>query len=146
MDVKTKNNDIVSVDESKILSFPHGIMGFEQYKNYALIPSDYEPFLWLQSTEDSALAFLLVDPFLICSDYEADIDDNAMHAIEISNVDDIVIMTIVTVPNDGSAVTANFLGPILINRRNNKCMQVVLTDSRWTTKFDIVKALKQKGA
>lgn len=87
-----------------------------------------------------------MDPFLICSDYEADIDDNAMHAIEISNVDDIVIMTIVTVPNDGSAVTANFLGPILINRRNNKCMQVVLTDSRWTTKFDIVKALKQKGA
>lgn len=57
MDVKTKNNDIVSVDESKILSFPHGIMGFEQYKNYALIPSDYEPFLGSNQRKTVRLLF-----------------------------------------------------------------------------------------
>ena len=54
-------------------------------------------------------------------------------------------MTIVTIPTDGSAITANFLGPIVINRKNNKCMQVILTDNRWTTKFDIIESLKKKG-
>ena len=54
-------------------------------------------------------------------------------------------MTLVTIPKDGSAITANFLGPIVINKKNRKCLQVVLNDNRWTTKFDIVKALKKKG-
>ncbi|MBQ1949387.1 MAG: flagellar assembly protein FliW, partial [Treponema sp.] len=57
--------------------------------------------------------------------------------------EDLVVMTIVTIPSDGSAITANFLGPVVINRKNNKCVQVVLNDSRWTTKFDIVASLKK---
>ncbi|MCR5402020.1 MAG: flagellar assembly protein FliW, partial [Treponema sp.] len=52
---------------------------------------------------------------------------------------------IVTIPSDGSDITANFLGPLVINRKNNQCMQVILSDSRWTTKFNIIEALKKKG-
>lgn len=145
MEVLTKTNGRVEVEEKQIVTFPDGIMGFEQFKKYALINSEYEPFIWLQSLEKSNLAFLLVDPFLICGDYEADIDDASLSRIGIESPEDLVVMTIVTIPTDGSAITANFLGPIVINRKNNMCMQVVLTDNRWTTKFDIVESLKKKG-
>lgn len=145
MEVKTKSNGIVNVEEKQIVYFPEGIMGFEKYKNYALIDSEYQPFVWLQSTEEKNLAFLMIDPFIINNDYEADIDDGTLKNIEVSSPEDIVVMTIVTVPNDGSPITANFLGPIVINRKNNKCAQVVLSDNRWTTKYDIVQALKKKG-
>lgn len=145
MEVKTKANGIVNVDEKQLVTFPEGLLGFEKYTKFALIDSEYEPFIWLQSTEESNLAFLMIDPFLICSDYEADIDDSALRNIGVDSAEDIIIMTLVTIPKDGSAITANFLGPVVINKKNRKCLQVVLNDSRWTTKFDIVKALKQKG-
>lgn len=145
MEVKTKANGIVNVDEKQLVTFPEGLLGFEKYTKFALIDSEYEPFIWLQSTEESNLAFLMIDPFLICSDYEADIDDSALRNIGVDSAEDIIIMTLVTIQKDGSAITANFLGPVVINKKNRKCLQVILNDSRWTTKFDIVKALKQKG-
>lgn len=145
MEVKTKANGIVNVDEKQLVTFPEGLLGFEKYTKFALIDSEYEPFIWLQSTEESNLAFLMIDPFLICSDYEADIDDSALRNIGVDSAEDIIIMTLVTIPKDGSAITANFLGPVVINKKNRKCLQVILNDCRWTTKFDIVKALKQKG-
>lgn len=145
MEVSTKTKGIVNVADEKILEFPEGIMGFEAYKKYALIESEYEPFIWLQSVEKQNLAFLLIDPFLICNDYEADIDDLTLSKIGIVSAEELVIMTIVTIPSDDSAITANFLGPIVINRKNNKCLQVVLNDNRWNTKFNIIEALKKKG-
>ena len=54
-------------------------------------------------------------------------------------------MAIVTVPSNGTPITANLQGPLVINKKNQKCMQVVLNDSRWSTKFDIMKALEKKG-
>ena len=54
-------------------------------------------------------------------------------------------MTIVTVPKDGSPITANFMGPLVINKENKKCMQVILNDNRWTTKVNIIEALNSKG-
>ena len=145
MEVKTKSNGIVNVEEKQLVTFPEGLLGFEQYKNFALIDSEYEPFIWLQSTEDSQLAFLMIDPFLICNDYEADIDDLTLKSIGVESPEDIIIMTLVTIPKDGSAITANFLGPVVINKKNKNCMQVILNDNRWTTKFNIVEALKKKG-
>ena len=145
MEVEPKADGIVEVEERQIVTSPEGILAFQDFHRYALIHSQYEPFIWLQSLEEKNLAFLLVDPFLICSDYEADIDDETLGKIQVSSPDDIVVMAIVTIPSEGSPITANFLGPIVINRKNNSCIQVVLNDSRWDTKFDIIKALKSKG-
>ncbi len=89
---------------------------------------------------------MIVDPFLICSEFETDIDDESLKKIGISKPEDIIVMTIVTVPHDGSAITANFQGPLVINRQNKKCMQVILNDSRWSTKVNIIEALNSKGA
>ncbi len=145
MEVKTKSNGIVNVKDDQLVVFPEGLLGFEQFTKYALIDSEYEPFIWLQSTEESNLAFLMIDPFLISSDYVADIDDATLKSIGVVSPEDIIIMTLVTIPKDGSAITANFLGPVVINKKNKKCLQVILNDNRWTTKFNIVEALKKKG-
>lgn len=145
MKIETKAQGTVEVDEKQIVDFPEGILGFEQYHKYALVNSDYEPFIWLQSLEEKNLAFLMIDPFLVCGEYEADIDDETLRKIQVFSPEDIVLMTIVTIPADGFPITANFLGPVIINRRNNKCMQVVLNDSRWDTRFNILESLKKKG-
>jgi flagellar assembly factor FliW len=145
MEIITKASGIKEVSEDKLLTIPEGLFGFEQFTKYAIVESEYEPFLWLQSIEDPNLAFLIVDPFLICGDYETDIDDEMLKKIDITKPEDIIIMTIVTVPGDGSPITANFQGPLVINKSNKQCMQVVLNDNRWTTKVNIIDTLNKKG-
>lgn len=145
MEIVTKARGKIEVTDDKLLTIPEGLFGFEEYKKFAVIDSDYEPFLWLQSAEEPELAFLIVDPFLICSDYETDIDDESLKKIGIKSPEDIIIMTIVTVPDDGSAITANFMGPLVINKKNKLCMQVIINDNRWSTKVNIIEALNKKG-
>lgn len=142
MDVKTKAKGVVSVENDRIITIPEGIFGFEDYKQYALVESDYEPFIWLQCTEDVSVAFLIVDPFLICNEYETDIDDELLKKIGIEKPEDIIVMTIVTIPENGAPITANLAGPLVINKNNRLCMQAILSDNRWGTKVDIAKMLK----
>ena len=145
MNVNTKAKGIVEVSEDHLIYIPEGIFGFEDYTKYALIDSEYEPFIWLQSTENPNVAFLIVDPFLICSNYETDIDDESLKKIGIVKPEDIIIMTIVTVPANGNPITANFAGPLVINKNNRECMHLTLNDIRWSTKSDISKILQGNG-
>ena len=146
MEIMSKAKGKIEISEDRLLEIPEGLFGFEEYTKFALVDSEYEPFIWLQSTENANLAFLIVDPFLICSSYETDIDDQTLAKIDITKPEELIIMTIVTVPHDGSAITANFQGPLVINKKNRKCMQVILNDNRWSTKVNIIEALNSKGA
>jgi Uncharacterized protein conserved in bacteria len=145
MNVKTKTMGVKTVEQKQIVTFPEGLFGFEENKQYAILESEYNPFLWLQSLDDEKLAFLIVDPFMICADYEADIDDESLSRIGVKAPDDVIVMAIVTVPTDGSHITANLQGPVVINKKNNLCEQIILSDNRWTTKHDIIDALKKRG-
>ena len=131
--------------EKKKLYFPNGLFGFEEYTDFELFESEYEPFMWLQSVQNSSLAFLVVDPFIICSEYELDVDDIMLSKIDVASASDVYVLAIVTVPSDGSPVTMNLQGPIVINKTNNKCLQIVLSDPSWGTKPDIVAEMKKRG-
>lgn len=144
MQIKTKSMGCVEIDESQLVTFPKGLYGFEEYKNYALIDSQYNPLIWLQSIEEPSLAFLMIDPFLIEENYEADINDSELEKIEVKDPVDVAVMAIITVPNDGSPVTANLQGPIIINKKKKLCMQAVLDGEKYSTKHNIVEALKRK--
>ncbi|MBQ3671861.1 MAG: flagellar assembly protein FliW [Treponema sp.] len=145
MEVKTKTMGTVSVTDDKILTFPNGIFGFENYHKYALIDAEYKPLLWLQSLDEQNLAFLLIDPFLIEKNYELDVDDKMLFEIDIESPTDVIVFSIITVPNDGGPATANLQGPIVINKKNNQALQVILSDSKWSTKHNIIKSLKSNG-
>lgn len=142
MEVKTKTQGTVQIDESQILTFPQGLFGFEDYHKYALIESEFQPFYSLQSLDERELAFILVDPFLIAKDYELDVDDKTLAEIEVETPSDVIVFAIVTVPVNGNPITANLQGPLVINRKNKLALQVILSDTRWTTKHNILKALK----
>jgi flagellar assembly factor FliW len=145
MQVKTKTMGTIEVADEQIITIPSGLFGFEEYTDFALIDSEYAPLIWLQSRQDANLAFLLIDPFIICEDYEVDIDDKSLAKIGVTNPSDVIVFAIVTVPKEGGPVTANLQGPLVINRKNKKCMQAILSDTKYTTKHNILEALRKKG-
>jgi flagellar assembly factor FliW len=141
MRVKTKAYGEIDADERQRVSFPAGLLGFEQFKDYILLDARQKPFFYLQSTDVPDLAFILIDPFLFRPDYSLDVDDGSLEEIGVARPEDVLVFSIVTVPGEGGTVTANLMGPLIINKANRLGMQTVLGDSRWRVKHDIMAEL-----
>jgi flagellar assembly factor FliW len=139
--VVTKAYGLIDVDERQKITFSMGLYGFESFKEYILLDAERQPFYWLQSIEVEQVAFILVNPFLFRPDFEVDINDEDLKDIDLSGPEKALIFSIVTIPGDGSPMTANLQGPLIINRELRCGRQVVLTDPRWKTKHDIMKEL-----
>jgi len=73
-----------------------------------------------------------------------DVGDRELASIGLEKPDDALVFAIVTVPAEAGTVTANLMGPVIVNRANRKGMQAVLTDPRWQVKHDIVAELAAK--
>jgi len=145
MRVDTKAFGLVEVDDRQKISFPEGLYGFEEYIDYVLMDAEHQPFFWLQSIKDKDIAFILINPFLFRPDYELNIPNEDLEDIGIKSPEKALIFTIVTIPPDGSAMTANLQGPLVINRENMTGKQAILSDVRWNTRHDIVAELDNTG-
>ena len=146
MKVMTKAYGLIDVDERQKITFPMGLLGFESLKDYALIDAERQPFYWLQSMDSKQVAFVLVNPFVFRPDYEVNIENDELKVINISSPKNALIFTIVTIPPDGSPMTANLQGPLVINQDSRRGLQAVLMDQRWRTKHDIIAELSSANA
>jgi flagellar assembly factor FliW len=136
MEILTKAYGQIEVDEEQKIFFPEGLYGFENIKDFVFIVEDHEPFFYLQSTTDKDIAFILIDPFLFCQDYEADIDNEELTAIGIHDPKDALVFAIVTIRPD-SNMTVNLQGPLVVNRKSKLGRQAILSDPRWKTRHKI---------
>ena len=138
MNVQTTRFGVVDLDEKRIITSPAGLLGFSSYKRFALLqPNDEGVFFWLQSLDSPELAFVVSDPSLWVSGYEASIRREQMDELSLGNLDDAQVFVIVN--KYGQTLTANLQGPLVINLANQKAMQLVLADKRWTTRHEIVR-------
>ena len=136
--VATKAYGLIDVDKRQKISFPQGLFGFEKLREYVLLDADRQPFYWLQSLDVEQVAFVLVNPFLFRPDYELNIGNEELADIGIRSPEEALIFSIVTIPPDGSPMTANLQGPLIINRDTRAGKQAILSDTRWKTKHDIM--------
>jgi flagellar assembly factor FliW len=145
MKVNTKAFGHIDVDERQKINFPQGLFGFEDFKDYVLLDAEHQPFFWLQSLDDHEIAFILINPFLFRPDYEVNINNEDLSEIDINTPENALIFAIITIPQDGSSMTANLQGPLVINKDKMKGMQAILADVRWKTKHDIIAEFNELG-
>jgi len=141
MKIDTKALGLVELDDKQRINFPQGLYGFEEYTGYVLLDAQHPPFYWLQSVDDKETAFVLINPFLFRPDYEVNIANEELEEVGITSPENALIFAIVTIPPDGSPMTANLQGPLVINRDTMTGKQAVLPDIRWRTRHDIIAEL-----
>ena len=144
MQIDTKAFGQMEIEDKQKVSIPSGLFGFEDYTEFAIFDAEHQPFYWLQSIDVKEIAFILINPFLFRPDYEVNITNEELTGIGIKSPENALIFVIVTIPVDGSPMTANLQGPIVINKENMKGMQAVVSDSKWRTKHDIIAELSKK--
>ena len=143
MNVQTTRFGIVEVNDDRVLNFDSGMLGFSSYTSFVLLQPDEDGiFFWLQSIEAPELAFVVTDPQIWVPEYEATIRTEQMESLGLERIDDAQVFVIVNKYDD--ALTANLQGPLIVNIKNRRGMQVVLADRRWTTRRQIAKLVAQQ--
>lgn len=130
MNIKTRDFGEIQIDESTIISFPSGIIGFENTKRYTLIcPLGEDKFpMWLQSVEDAEPCFVVYDPMEIYPDYKFEISDEEQAMLKLDDSVPYRCLAVAIVPDDYKKTTINLRCPIVINLRDNIAAQVILTE------------------
>jgi flagellar assembly factor FliW len=118
----------------KAFTFPHGIIGFQDFKRYVVVQSPEEkPFAWLRSLDEEELNFAVVDAFYLNPDYTVDIDDSDLELIGSPSPMDCFILFIIRIEKGPPfRIYANLRAPLILNRVSRKGMQVILIDSPYT--------------
>ncbi|MGF7400341.1 flagellar assembly protein FliW [Thermoanaerobacterium thermosaccharolyticum] len=143
MNIKTKNFGLVSYNEEDVLYFDDGIPGFEGLKSFILLSVDeYTPFKWLQSLDDTNIAFVIIDPKAIVKDYKVELDEETVKLLDIKDLNHILVFAIVVIPDEIEKMTANLKAPIIVNAENNKGMQILLDNDEYMIKHPLLKELK----
>lgn len=144
--VTTTRFDEIEVDEKDVIELPAGLIGFPELKRYVILNHDENsPFKWLQSLDDGAIAFVIINPLLFRSDYTVEVSEAEVSDLSIDKEQDAVISVIVTMPSDPQKMTANLKAPLIFNLKNRKGRQVILNNPDYTTRHNIMDEA-EKGA
>ena len=152
MEILTKAFGKITIDDEKIINFPKGIVGFPDLTEFALIhdvEKGTETIHWLQSIQEPGFAMPVMDPLLVCPDYNPEVDDELLSHLGELNQEELLVLVTVTVPKDITKMTVNLKGPIVINAAERKATQVIVEGDQYQVKFpiyDILDANNKKKA
>jgi flagellar assembly factor FliW len=141
MKITSRSLGQIEIADEQIIEMFSGMIGFPLLHRYVLIafPDPDVPFLWWQCIDDPSLCFILIDPTLVCPDYEVGLAAEELADIEVKSSLKGSVYTVVTVPADPREMTINLMGPIVINHSVRKAKQLVLTDPRYTTRHRVMR-------
>lgn len=129
----------IEVDESLIFDFVEPILGYEHLHKYTLI--DYNPdspFKWLQSTEDMSVSFPVSIPALFGIDYTFTVPEEQTKLIDLIDIQDVLTLNIANIPSGApQSSTINLLGPIVINVKNKKAIQMILNEGNYSVRHKL---------
>jgi flagellar assembly factor FliW len=108
----------LTVPRHDIIAFPEGLPGFESFRRFTLLPTSAAGLYWLQSVEEPALAFLVVESRRIAPAAWPEQPG---------------ALAIVTLPAGPGPATANLQAPILVDPVRITGRQVIAPESAWGT-------------
>lgn len=149
MQITTKVFGEITIDDDKIIHFPKGIIGFPNLTEFTLIHDEEkgtDSIHWLQSLQEPAFAMPVMDPLLVCPDYNPEADDELFNVLGELVPEELLVLVTVTVPKDLTKMSVNLKGPIIINAAEKKALQVIVEGDEYKVKFPIYDILNQKKA
>ena len=130
-----------ALDSDPAIIFPDGLVGCPDWKRFVLLVDDEEelPVAILRSLDNPHVELLITDPALVDPLYTSKL----VNSIE---TQDPVVYCTLSVGDDGW-ISANLMGPLVIDPRSRQGRQVVLADAGYSTRHPVAQtALAQEAA
>ncbi len=145
MVIQTTRFGAVTITKEDLINFPEGLLGFNDLKSFVLLddPND-EIFAWLQSCEESSIAFPVLEPELFTDKYTIKFNRHELEALQSEDQSRVRSFAIITIPEDPTQMTANLKAPIVINVEKRIGRQCVLQDNSLNIREPIFSKLQQR--
>jgi flagellar assembly factor FliW len=140
--IQTTRFGEVEVEDQSIILVQGGIIGFARYERYMIIEHKSEsPFFWLQAVDSPDLAFVIVDPCLFMPDYNLTLSAPILADLKAQESQEVAVHVLVTIPHGRpQEMTANLLGPLVINTQAKLARQIIVDDERYSHRHPIISA------
>lgn len=114
------------------ITLPSGLIGFPNFTRAELIyQADQLPFMWLNSANSEELSFLVTEPAGLVKDYDIEISDADIAALDLKIPTEAMVLNIATVRRAATTqITVNLMGPIVINKRTLVGRQVIIGNAQ----------------
>ena len=138
--IRTTRFGVIDVDPQTIITITGGLIGFPRDEQYVVVRhSEQSPFFWLQAVDSPDLAFVIVDPKVFKPDYKVTYPKSLFRSLGADGPSDLSVFVIVTIPpGQPQAMTANLLGPVVVNTKARLARQLVLDEKVYDHRHPIV--------
>ena len=132
----------IDIGENETIHMPHGMLGFTETRKFVILHHKQDsPFCWFQSIEDPSLAFVITNPTLFEPDYDIEVGHilKDMSWDEDLAENDLKLYVVVTIPEGTpEKMSANLIGPVLINTKAQQAVQMVISNSPYSHKHPLM--------
>lgn len=135
MEIETRQFGSMEIEDNQIVAMPGGMPGFQNMKRFVIIErEEMWPFNCYQCLDDPNLSFYIMSPSLFMADYKVDVQQGIREAgWEGDSPEDIKLYVIVnTSAGVPEKITANLIGPLMVNTRRQEAEQLVLHNSTYS--------------
>lgn len=145
MKITTRNFGEVEFSEEKVINFSEGIPGFRENHKFIIIEDEESAFVYLQSTEDGKVSFIMINPYLLKKDYTINIKEQYVEALGGGSESQFNVYVIASIISEIEDATVNLVAPILIQQETRQGMQIILENTQYTTRHKIVDLMNEGG-
>lgn len=128
MQTNTKYFGVVTYETEDVLTFPHGLFGFEEERSFLLLPfadSDGN-LLCFQSLQTPSLAFVAMNPFSLCPTYAPVLTEEELRELQVEQSEELCYYVLCVVRQPVGASTINLRCPVAVNEDTRQAMQTIL--------------------
>jgi flagellar assembly factor FliW len=143
--IETSQFGTIQIAEDKIITMPASMPGFPGRRRFIILErEEARPFYWYQCLDDPDLALVIMNPYLFKPDYLVDLKPALREMSWEADGEDSLKLYVVVNASEGvpEKVTANLIGPLVINTRKREAVQIVIHDSCYSHRYPI---LRQKS-
>jgi flagellar assembly factor FliW len=131
MTIQTSRFGELEVSEDTLLTFPSGLVGFPAIQQFVVLDvAEDSYYQWFQAIKEPDLALVIIDVHFLDPEFQAQVSDEGLAELDITQRDPILIMAVVTIPSGHpEQATANLRAPLVVNLRTRKGKQLILHES-----------------
>ncbi len=119
----------------KDLYFPFGLEGYPEWQHFSVEQKkETKPIFLFRSVEEPKVSLIVADPHTWFPNYQLNLTKEDLADIKANSSRDVAPFAIITVETDPFSITANLLGPLVINPAKGLGKQVIQTQSPYQAK------------
>lgn len=144
----TQQQQETAFDEKELITFKDGLFGFEEYKTFLPIATeeDSDSVIYLQSTEEEHLSFLLMNPFRLTEQYSPVLSAEDKRALGTENEEDLSYYVLCVIKEPLEDSTINLKCPIVVNALTRQARQVILESDEYGMRHRLETFSDKEGA